>query len=290
MIYHDWMCMNNLFLIFPIVLPANPKNPELSYLKAIAINNANEVTEKLIDIYRQLSYIDHESYNGFYDQAKLSALIKEAKRLTPGKKYPEADRILRLFTNKPLFAYNASEKVSKLNINGIDVHDGIICRYYFHEGENTLVDTDSLSCKPQSLVIKDDVGTVLHVNVIPCLDTDLYNWFLAHRNPERILDVNYRKHTNAPKNGYRGVISALTYSEEETKEFLKKAVGIQNGKNLFFKDETQNKIIVFWNENISLNPTYHAYEISADDEAEIDKIYRKGGRTLNDKINKYAKK
>lgn len=282
--------MNNLFLILPIVSPVKPDDPEQSYLKAVAVNNANELTEMLIDIYRQLSSIDYESYNGFYDQTKLSALIKEAKRLTPGKRYPEADRILRLFTTKPLSAYKTEEKAVKLNINGLDVDDGIISRYCSNDGENSLVDTDSLSCKPQSLVIKDDAGNVLHVNVIPCRDTDFYNWFLAHRNPERKLDVNYRKHTNAPKNGYRGVISALTYSEEETKDFLRKAVGIQNSKNLFFKDATQNKIIVFWNENISLNPTYHAYEISADDEAEIDKIYRKGGRTLIAKINAHAKK
>lgn len=282
--------MNNLFLIFPIVSPSKPDDPEQSYLKAVDVNNASEVTELLIDIYRQLSSIDYESYNGFYDHSKLSALIKEAKRLTPGKKYPEADRILRLFTTKPISAYSTEEKTVKLNINGMDVPDGIINRYCSHDGENTLVDTDSLSCKPQSLVIKDDAGNVLHANVIPCRAADLYNWFLTHRNPERKLDINYRKHTNAPKNGYRGVISALTYSEEETIDFLNKAVGILNGKNLFFKDATQNKIIVFWNENLSSNPTYHAYEISADDEAEIDKIYRKGGRSLIAKINEHSKK
>lgn len=282
--------MNNLFLILPIVSPVNPDDPEQSYLKVVDINNANEVTEMLIDIYRQLTSVDYENYNGFYDQSKLSALIKEAKRLTLGRRYPEADRILRLFTNKPLSAYRSYKKTVKLNINGMDVHDGIINRFCSHVGENTLVDTDSLSCKPQSLVIKDSVGKVLNVSVISCCDTDLYNWFLTHRNPERKLDVNYRKHTNAPKIGYRGVISALTYSEEETADFLKKAVGVQNAKNLFFKDATKNKIIVFWDENLSLNPTYHAYEISADDEAEIDKIYRKGGRSLVTKINNHCKK
>lgn len=282
--------MNSLFLLLPIVSPVKPEDPEQSYLKAIEIGSADDVTTMLIDIYRQLSSIDYENYNGFYDQSKLSALIKKAKQLTKGKKYPEADRILRLFTTKPISAYKTDEKSVELNINGMDVQDGIINRYCSHDGENTLVDTESLSCTPQSLDIKDDKGKVLHANVIPCRDTDLYNWFLAHRNPERILDVNYRKHTNAPKNGYRGVISALTYSEEETKDFLKKAVGVQNGKNLFFKDATQNKIIVFWNENLSSNPTYHAYEISADDEAEIDKICRKGGRSLIAKINEHSKK
>lgn len=282
--------MNSLFLLLPIVSPIKPEDPEQSYLKAIEINSADDVTAMLLDIYRQLSSIDYENYNGFYDQSKLSALIKKAKQLTKGKKYPEADKILRLFTTRPISAYKTDVKVHKLNINGMDVHDGIINRYCSHDGENTLVDTESLSCNPQSLVIKDDKGKVLHANVIPCRDTDLYNWFLAHRNPERKLDINYRKHTNAPKNGYRGVISALTYSEEETKDFLNKAVGVQNGKNLFFKDETQNKIIVFWNENLSSNPTYHAYEISADDETEIDKIYRKGGRSLIAKINEHSKK
>lgn len=282
--------MNNLFLIFPIVSPAKSDDPEQSYLKAVDVNNACEVTEMLIDIYRQLSYIDYESYNGFYDHSKLSAFIKEAKRLTPGKKYPEADKILRLFTTKPISAYSSDEKAVKLNINGMDVPDGIINRYVSHDGENTLVDTEFLSCKPQSLVIKDEAGIVMHANVIFSRATNLYNWFLSHRNPGRKLDVNYRKHTNAPRNGYRGVISALTYSEEETKDFLNKAVGIRNGKNLFFKDATLNKIIVFWNENLSTNPTYHAYEISADDAAEIDKIYRKGGRSLIAKINEHAKK
>lgn len=282
--------MNNLFLILPIVSSVKSDDSEQSYLKAADIHNANEVTQMLIDIYRQLSSVDYENYDGFYDQSKLSAIIKEAKRLTSGKGYPEADKILRLFTKRPICAYKTDVKAPMLNINGMDVHDGIVNRYCSHDGENTLVDTDSLSCKPQSLVVKDSAGKVLNVSVISCCDSDLYNWFLTHRNPERKLDVNYRKHTNAPKNGYRGVISPLTYTEEETAEFLKKAVGIKNGKNLFFKDATQNKIIVFWNENLSSSPTYHAYEISADDEAEIDKIYRKGGRTLITKINDYAKK
>lgn len=226
--------MNNLFLILPIVSPASPEDTEQSFLKVLKVNNANEVTEMLIDVYKQLSYVDYEDYNGFYDRSKLSALIKEARRLTPGKKYPEAVKILKLFTTKPISAYSTEEKAVKLNINGMDVPDGIINRYCSHDGENTMVDADSLSCKPQSLVIKDDAGNVLQANVIPCSAIDLYNWFLTHRNPERKLDINYRKHTNAPKNGYRGVISALTYSEEDTKDFLKKAVGIQNGKNLFF--------------------------------------------------------
>lgn len=282
--------MNTIYLILPVASDRNVANPELSFLKVLNPKSSDDVTQYLCAIYQAFSYVDYESFQTFYNQNRLNELIDEAKRLAPNRKYPEVIKVLKLFDKKPFTAYSKEENISALNINGTEIADGIIHRYLCAKGQHVLVDADALVCDLRSMQVMDKDGRSQQLSVIVCNALELYNWFVDNRDPQRILDVNYKKHANAPRNGYRGVISPLTYSKQEAEHFLKKAVGAESAKNLFFKDAQNNKIIVFWNENLQHVPTYHAYEITANDEKEIDKIYRKGGRSLVDKLNKHAKK
>lgn len=282
--------MNALYLILPIASDRDTANPELSFLKALNLQSADDVNTYLSKIYHAISYVAYEKFQTYYSQNKLKTLINEARRLSPSRKYPEAIKLLTLFNKKPFTAYSEREKVSALNINGSRIEDSIINRYLSSTGFNVLVDNEALVCNARELRILDEAGRPQQISLLQCDPLALYQWFVENRHPQRTLDANYRKHTKAPKNGYRGVISPLTYNKQETEYFLKRAVGVENEKNLFFKDAKNNKIIVFWNENLCNTPTYHAYEISVNDEGEIDKIYRKGGRSLVEKLNKHARK
>lgn len=282
--------MNTLYLILPIASDRDVANPEQAFLKALNPKSANDVTRYLGEIHEVFSYVAYEKFQTYYSQNKLNALMNEARRLSPNRRYPEAIKVLQLFNKKPFTPYFERETVPVCNINGLRVENGIINRYLSSAGHNALVDDNALVCDARGLRILDEDGRLRQVSILRCDFLELYQWFVDNRHPQRTLDANYRKHARVPRNGYRGEISPLTYNKQDTEYFLMRAVGMENGKNLFFKDAKNNKIIVFWNENINGIPMYHAYEISADDEGEIDKIYRKGKRSLVDKLNLHARK
>lgn len=283
---------NTLYLLLPIEGVSGNGNAESSYLNTVDIQTADDVTKLLIDIYKNLSYVFYEKFAVKYDNDKLKALIDSAKAKNKGRLYPEALKILALFDKKPFSSFNkASTGANVIVVNGIKVCDGILNNYISNKtSHDVITDPDVLNCDPRSLIVKDLNGNIIDLRdvFVKCDAEKLYHWFVENRYPERELDFNYKKHTSTQREGSRGVISPLTYSKKELEDFLKKAVGTENAKNLFFKDNTKNKIIVFWNENLA-NPTYHAYEISVDDEKEIDKIYSKGNRMLIRKIDEHAK-
>jgi hypothetical protein len=112
---------------------------------------------------------------------------------------------------------------------------------------------------------------------------------MRRRTPQRKLDPNYKKHGSKERVGKKGVrISPLTYTEQQLNDFLKRAVVAKKGlRELYFKDKENDKIIIFWNENLEA-PTYHALEIAANDAAETQKIFKRGGQALANRIEKTA--
>ena len=110
--------MNALYLILPIASDRDTANPELSFLKALNLQSADDVNTYLSKIYHAISYVAYEKFQTYYSQNKLKTLINEARRLSPSRKYPEAIKLLTLFNKKPFTAYSEREKVSALNING----------------------------------------------------------------------------------------------------------------------------------------------------------------------------
>ncbi len=92
------------------------------------------------------------------------------------------------------------------------------------------------------------------------------------------------------KLGKKGVkISPISYTKEQLEVFLRKAVSAGKGlRELYYKDNERNKIIVFWDENLE-SPSYHAFEIDANDLSEIQKMYKRGGRSLINKIERTSK-
>ena len=110
--------------------------------------------------------------------------------------------------------------------------------------------------------------------------------YIYGRYPSRQLDTNYKKHSERSKLGKNGAnISPITYEKQQLDDFLKKAVVAKKGwRELYFKDQKNDKIVVFWDENLE-TPSYHAFEISVDDIQEIQKIFKRGGRDLVTRIN-----
>ena len=118
-----------------------------------------------------------------------------------------------------------------------------------------------------------------------CKAAEIYLWLVDHRFPTRKLDSNYKKHTENERLGKKGVtISPISYTKTQLEFFLKRALFAGKGaRELYFKDNEHDKIIVFWDENLEI-PSYHAFEIAADDILEIQKMYKRGGRNLINRI------
>lgn len=144
-----------------------------------------------------------------------------------------------------------------------------------------LINKDALAQPDSPPVVYDSDGKCLRLNVLRCDSKEVYLWFVENRIPQRVLDSNYKKHGRTVKTGKGGSpISALTYPEEQLTEFLKRAVSANKTSNrLYFKDRKNDKIIIFWDENLA-NPTFHAMEVDAGNQEEIQKIYKLGGRRL----------
>ena len=116
---------------------------------------------------------------------------------------------------------------------------------------------------------------------------ELYKWLVAHRNPQRHYDPNYKKHGKQVKTGRKGKPnSAITYSHEELEKFLKWAVRAnQSGRELYFHDKNKGKYILFWNENQDL---YHAFEFSEDNNAQINRMRQRGRNDINGRLEMVA--
>ena len=212
----------------------------------------------------------------FYDEKYLKKLLKPSD-----KGMPQMSNLLVFFNDAESIQQKGIGNIP-LTINGVAVDSGLVNA--FVEGEESskvLINKDALAQPDSPLVVYDSDGKCLTFNVLRCDSKDVYLWFVENRIPQRVLDTNYKKHGRTVKTGKGGApISALTYLEEQLTEFLKRAVSANKASNrLYFKDRKSDKIIIFWDENLA-NPTFHAMEVDAGNQEEIQKIYKLGGRRL----------
>ena len=267
--------MNRLFLLIPSVGDEDA-DPDAAYLKQVGRIDNEETISILKRIVQSMKLVEGEDYEMFYDEKYLKKLLKSSD-----KGMPQMSNLLVFFNDAESIQQKGIGNIP-LTINGVAVDSGLVNA--FVEGEESskaLINKDALAQPDSPLVVYDSDGKCLMFNVLRCDSKDVYLWFVENRIPQRVLDSNYKKHGRTVKTGKGGApISALTYPEEQLTEFLKRAVSANKTSNrLYFKDRKSDKIIIFWDENLA-NPTFHAMEVDAGNQEEIQKIYKCGGRRL----------
>ena len=267
--------MNRLFLLIPSVGDEDA-DPDAAYLKQVGRIDNEETISILKRIVQSMKLVEGEDYEMFYDEKYLKKLLKSSD-----KGMPQMSNLLVFFNDAESIQQKEIGNIP-LTINGVAVDSGLVNA--FVEGEESskvLINKDALAQPDSPLVVYDSDGKCLTFNVLRCDSKDVYLWFVENRIPQRVLDTNYKKHGRTVKTGKGGApISALTYPEEQLTEFLKRAVSANKTSNrLYFKDRKSDKIIIFWDENLA-NPTFHAMEVDAGNQEEIQKIYKCGGRRL----------
>lgn len=158
--------------------------------------------------------------------------------------------------------------------------------YLQNREHSAIANADGVADKTHGLQL-DYQGNCLKLEVFDN-PIELYRWHAEHRAPQRQYDPNYEKHGKEEKVGRKGkTISAITYSNEDLERFLKLAVrASKTHSELYFRDIAKGKYIIFWNENI--NSLYHAFEFTEDNQEEINKIWKRGGRDLKDRLDMVA--
>ena len=267
--------MNRLFLLIPSVGDEDA-DPDAAYLKQVGRIDNEETISILKRIVQSMKLVEGEDYEMFYDEKYLKKLLKSSD-----KGMPQMSNLLVFFNDAESIQQKEIGNIP-LTINGVAVDSGLVNA--FVEGEESskaLINKDALAQPDSPLVVYDSDGKCLKFNVLRCDSKDVYLWFVENRIPQRVLDTNYKKHGHTVKTGKGGApISALTYPEEQLTEFLKRAVSANKASNrLYFKDRNNDKIIIFWDENLA-NPTFHAMEVDVGNQEEIQKIYKLGGRRL----------
>ena len=267
--------MNRLFLLIPSVGDEDA-DPDAAYLTQVGRIDNEETISILKRIVQSMKLVEGEDYEMFYDEKYLKKLLKSSD-----KGMPQMSNLLVFFNDAESIQQKGIGNIP-LTINGVAVDSGLVNA--FVEGEESskvLINKDALAQPDSPLVVCDSDGKCLTFNVLCCDSKDVYLWFVENRIPQRVLDTNYKKHGRTVKTGKGGApISALTYPEEQLTEFLKRAVSANKASNrLYFKDRNNDKIIIFCDENLA-NPTFHAMEVDAGNQEEIQKIYKRGGRRL----------
>ena len=267
--------MNRLFLLIPSVGDEDA-DPDAAYLKQVGRIDNEETISILKRIVQSMKLVEGEDYEMFYDEKYLKKLLKSSD-----KGMPQMSNLLVFFNDAESIQQKGIGNIP-LTINGVAVDSGLVNAFVeSEESSKVLINKDALAQPDSPLVVYDSDGKCLTFNVLRCDSKDVYLWFVENRIPQRVLDTNYKKHGRTVKTGKGGApISALTYPEEQLTEFLKRAVSANKASNrLYFKDRNNDKIIIFWDENLA-NPTFHAMEVDAGNQEEIQKIYRLGGRRL----------
>ena len=267
--------MNRLFLLIPSVGDEDA-DPDAAYLTQVGRIDNEETISILKRIVQSMKLVEGEDYEMFYDEKYLKKLLKSSD-----KGMPQMSNLLVFFNDAESIQQKGIGNIP-LTINGVAVDSGLVNAFVeSEESSKVLINKDALAQPDSPLVVYDSDGKCLTFNVLRCDSKDVYLWFVENRIPQRVLDTNYKKHGRTVKTGKGGApISALTYPEEQLTEFLKRAVSAnKDSHRLYFKDRNNDKIIIFWDENLA-NPTFHAMEVDAGNQEEIQKIFRLGGRRL----------
>lgn len=275
--------MNRLFLLIPAVNDEDA-GQDIAYLKLLGDVDSEQVVAILRGIVKSLNLVEEEDTDILYDAMHLKRLMSD-KMNAALQEMPQKENLL-LFLNDATSIQEIGIGNMTAIINGMTVDKGLV-NAFLEDGttSDALLNKDALLDSRQPIEVLADKGRRHQLNALPCDAAEVYLWLVGNRNPHRQLDPNYKKHGPNDKFGKRRVVvSPLTYTEQQLEQFLKRAVVAKKGlRELYFKDNEKDKIVIFWDENLQA-PSYHAMEIEADNLEEIQKMYKRGGRALVDRI------
>lgn len=263
--------MNTLLILFPL---QSEKNADIFHPYLLKVNWDKEKQERMVkEVVDALKMIDHENFEGFYDKWQRNQFYKS---VVNEAEYPNASMLLAYLNDWKDAGHAAGGKVY---VNGA-VLEADCLGVLNNRAGCAVVDVKALQRKSaKALQLKDQDGRLMGVEILDCTAKDLYLWFVENRDPKRIWDENYAKHTPYKKEGPRGEISALTYSKEDVSEFLRMAVGIKGERRMWYWVRKDKKMIVFSNENLA-SPTFHGNEFDEDNKKELQKIDKEVMRKL----------
>ena len=284
--------MNQLFLLIPAVEEGDA-GQEIAYLKLLGKVKNEDVVGMFKKISASMKYIKGENVEMLYDVRRLRklnrCLIENRKKEGNTDDMPQVEYLL-LLLNDAASIQERGLGEHPIVVNGMQVEQGIV-NAFMESGtqHNALLNKSAINNEEHPIEVEMSTGKTQQTPLV-CNPADVYLWLVRNRYPARVIDVNYEKHSERTKLGKNGVaISPVTYSKEQLELFLERAVCAGEGlRELYFKDNERNKIVVFWDENLE-QPSYHAFEIAADDLPEIQKIYKRGGRALIRRIEDVSK-
>ena len=282
--------MNRLYLLIPAVNDSDA-GEDIAYLKLLGDIDASKVINIFKEIKKSLKYVKEDELEIVFDQNHLNGIIKSLKEKrqkgNASDEMPQLENLLQ-FLNDAYSIQDLKAGNNPVVINGMTVSQGLVNAFVDDQSHNTLLNKKALNDFQHPIEVELQGETHLYTPLL-CDAADVYLWLVENRYPSRQLDSNYKKHSENSKLGKNGVaISPIKYEKKQLNDFLKKAVVAKKGlRELYFKDVKNDKIIVFWDENL-ITAFYHAFEISVDDIPEIQKIFKRGGRDLVTRIKETA--
>ena len=273
--------MNQLFFLIPAADEEVASN-DIAFIKVLPSIDEEIIRDLFAKFYKIIKFFKEEDIDFLYDSKYLKALMK-------GISSSESPSMTQLLT-----LLNDCREVTEMSdtvhtVNGMQVSHSIINNYL--ETGNTsshkLVNKQALNNPDVPIQLTIDGHTFL-LEVLECDVEDIYKWFIDNRTPQYVFDASYGKHRSTSRQVEGVNVSPLTYSKEQAQELLKRAIIARRGSRiLYFKDNLQNKILIFCNENLQ-NPSFHGFEVASDNQAERQKLMHRGGKLLDERLEQVA--
>ncbi len=235
--------------------------------KVIVLLKEEEVSKirpYLIKLYEVQRMIENEAHEGFFDEKLFIDLIK---KIPEDKSYPPVKSIRNAFSEWT--DYQELGTPVDVSIRDMILKGDIlgVCILYPDE---LIVDHSRIG-KTHLVLNEMNNGAYSkshELNLLPCDEIIINQWFNENREPGRKFDENYLKHSRFKTRYVDGEeVSPLSIPENEIKDALKRAVGTKGQKRIYFYDSNNKMILVFYNEN-SLQHLFHGHSINREKKKE----------------------
>lgn len=268
---------NKVFFLIPALTEANA-GEDIAYLKVLQTVTETNVIDIFKSIIESQRLISEEDVDYFFDKRLFDDLYKTVKiqqnTEKKNKRRPSALAPLLLFLDNFKNFPDTKYGNNSIIINGKKVEKGLVNAYceYGKDNNVVLVNTDALNKADRPLKVSTDVDNPQRnytvVEVYPCDKEKLYIWLCKNRQPKRIYDNAYEKHSSKVKRGKKGkVVSAMTYSDKESECLLQWAIRAckVGHTEAYLLDVENHKLIIFYDERLE-TPTFHGHEIDESNE------------------------
>lgn len=263
---------NIVFYLIPALTDVDA-GEDVAYLKILRTATEADVIDVFKSIVESQKLISEEDVDYFFDKKRFDTLYKMVKdkqnsKAKNRKRPSDLAPLLSLLDNIKHFP-DSEHSNFPIIINGDRVEKGLVNTYSEYKKDNNivLVNNNALDKPNKPLKICTDVDNpqraYTNVEVFSCEKEKLYTWLCNNRQPRRIYDTGYEKHSNKVRNDTKGrLVSAMSYSDNDVERLLQWALRANKVTHteLYLLDVEEHKLIIFYDENQS-SPTFHGHEI-----------------------------